>query len=221
MCDTFTCVIHSYVWCIHMCDAFICVMHSYVWYVHMCDTFICDFLTCNMQRQPTIRCYHASSSDCIYVYDAFIGDFLTSDVQRQPTIRCYHPASNECTLKHSYVWYIHRRILDVLQRTATHCNTLQHTATHCNTLQHTATHCIDLHGVSPRVQPYIISLCCRVLQCVAVTPRVQSHHVWRDGAICWFCCCPCSRVQCTHVLISCNAKNSEVPYGTRGQETRL
>jgi len=33
---------------------------------------------------------------------------------------------------------------DVLQRTATHCNTLQHTATHCNTLQHTATR---THGI--------------------------------------------------------------------------
>jgi len=30
---------------------------------------------------------------------------------------------------------------NILQHTATHCNTLQHTATHCNTLQHTATHC--------------------------------------------------------------------------------
>ena len=30
--------------------------------------------------------------------------------------------------------------LQVLQHTATHCNTLQHTATHCNTLQHTTTH---------------------------------------------------------------------------------
>jgi len=29
---------------------------------------------------------------------------------------------------------------EVLQHTATHCNTLQHTATHCNTLQRTATH---------------------------------------------------------------------------------
>jgi len=30
---------------------------------------------------------------------------------------------------------------DLLQHTATHCNTLQHTATHCNTLQHTAAYC--------------------------------------------------------------------------------
>jgi len=49
--------------------------------------------------------------------------------------------------------YYHR---DVLQHTATHCNTLQHTAhcttllpsgcpaTHCNTLYHTATHCNTL-----------------------------------------------------------------------------
>jgi len=29
---------------------------------------------------------------------------------------------------------------NILEHTATHCNTLQHTATHCNTLQHTATH---------------------------------------------------------------------------------
>ena len=32
----------------------------------------------------------------------------------------------------------------VLQHTATHCNTLQHTATQCNTMQHTATHCNTL-----------------------------------------------------------------------------
>ena len=33
---------------------------------------------------------------------------------------------------------------NTLQRTATHCSILQHTATHCNTLQYTATHCSAL-----------------------------------------------------------------------------
>ena len=32
---------------------------------------------------------------------------------------------------HNWSWF-----LELLQHTATHCNTLQHTATHCNTLQH-------------------------------------------------------------------------------------
>ena len=38
----------------------------------------------------------------------------------------------------------HETEIEILQRTATHCNALQHTATHCNTLQHTATHCNTL-----------------------------------------------------------------------------
>ena len=37
----------------------------------------------------------------------------------------------------------------VMQHTATHCNTLQHTATLCNTLQHSATHSTTLHHTAP------------------------------------------------------------------------
>ena len=37
---------------------------------------------------------------------------------------------------------------ETLQRTATHCNALQHTATNCNTLQQTATHCNKLQHIA-------------------------------------------------------------------------
>jgi len=33
-----------------------------------------------------------------------------------------------------------KKVRDLLQRTATHCNTLQHVATHGNARQHTAAH---------------------------------------------------------------------------------
>jgi len=36
---------------------------------------------------------------------------------------------------------LHAEVRNILQHTATHCNTLQHTAIHCNTLQQTAIHC--------------------------------------------------------------------------------
>jgi len=45
---------------------------------------------------------------------------------------------------------------DILQHTATHCNTLQHTATHCNTLQHTATNdSLARDPFSPRVCTFV------------------------------------------------------------------
>ena len=45
-----------------------------------------------------------------------------------------------------YVWYRGFKCKEnILQHTATHCNTLQHTATPCNTLQHThCSHCNTL-----------------------------------------------------------------------------
>jgi len=70
-----------------------------------------------------------------------------------------------CDMTHSYGWHdsfmkaLHsvcvRHVVllmeqvilsmrQVMQHTATHCNTLQHTATHCNTLQHAAAHCTTL-----------------------------------------------------------------------------
>jgi len=66
------------------------------------------------------------------------------------------------TLQHAGVYY------NTLQHTATHCNTLQHTATHCNTLQHTAYFGIFWHGVTPSMRDMTYSVCCSVLQCVAV-----------------------------------------------------
>ena len=49
-----------------------------------------------------------------------------------------HTATHCNTLQHTAT------LCNTLQHTATLCNTLQHTATHCNTLQHTATHCNTL-----------------------------------------------------------------------------
>jgi len=82
---------------------------------------------------------------------------------------------------------------NTLQHTATagsaygavyYCNTLQHTATHCNTLQQTATHCNSLQQNAGSANGAVYygtlggrdaeyecchgTLCCSVLQCVAV-----------------------------------------------------
>ena len=70
--------------------------------------------------------------------------------------------------------FTHRNVVcQVIQsygHTATHCNTLQHTATHCNTLQHTA-------SCSRPVIESHVTVCCKVLQCVAesATQVIQTY----------------------------------------------
>ena len=66
-----------------------------------------------------------------------------------PTFRdiLQHTATHCNTLQHTTYLATHSdvwRDFHMLRHTATHCNTLQHTAIHCNTLQHTATHCNTL-----------------------------------------------------------------------------
>ena len=51
-----------------------------------------------------------------------------------------HTATHCNTLQHTAAHCSTLQRTATLQHTATHCNTLQHAATHCNTLQHTAAH---------------------------------------------------------------------------------
>ena len=92
--------------------------------------------------------------------------------------------SNPPLRRHSTLFFLAAHTRDIRQHRH-HCNTLQRTATHCNTLQHTATHCNTPHQCTfqksrlkspvgslpflPRigVKTYV-TVCCSVLQCVAV-----------------------------------------------------
>jgi len=114
---------------------------------------------------------------------------------------------------------------NTLQHTATHCNTLQHTATHCNTLQErqtlkpsipAASHDSTVTSSASRAlshSPCIIeccnqlqrvtvlqwSVCCSVLQCVAVSCSVavrctsQCVAVQRSVLKCVAVCCNVSQ----------------------------
>jgi len=50
------------------------------------------------------------------------------------------------------------------QHAATRCNTLQHAATHCNTLQHTATHCRTLQDTAKTLPQTQTAAHCNTLQ---------------------------------------------------------
>ena len=92
---------------------------------------------------------------------------------------------------------------DILQLTATHCNTLQHMATHCNTPQHSATHCAALQyflicachtlcGAALKRVPHIHSIpCCVAVRCMLMHRVI---HEW---------CCDewwCEMLALRHVL---------------------
>ena len=63
---------------------------------------------------------------------------------------------------------------NTMQYTATHCNTLQHTATHCNTLQHTTTHCHTLpHTATHRNTPQHTATHYNTLQHAGVCVRAD------------------------------------------------
>ena len=128
-----------------------------------------------------------------------------NSVLSSPALTATHNAShcNHCntqrnTLQHTATPCC--ALLSELQQTATNCNTLQDTATSCcallSELQHTATHCntLQLHAALScpcrafvsRVQVSVVtcvrrlchmstSLCCSVLQCVAVCCSLLSH----------------------------------------------
>jgi len=88
------------------------------------------------------------------------------------------------------IWCHQCALQHTRQHTATHCNTLQHTATHGNTRQHSATHCNTLQHTATLFERFLsqiagatniyslylsyphllvsVSVCCSVLQCVAV-----------------------------------------------------
>ena len=61
----------------------------------------------------------------------------------EPRARRRHGTHSQKPARYA-IYFIHSHC-NILQHTATHCNTLQHyTQSHCNTLQHTATHCNTL-----------------------------------------------------------------------------
>ena len=97
-----------------------CVMtHSYVWH----DSFVCvTRLTCVYM---SLRAeWHASST--------WRGLFHPQD----KCVACWRVSySGDYTAAHC----------NILQHTATRCNTLQYTATHCSILQHSAVYCNTLH----------------------------------------------------------------------------
>jgi len=72
--------------------------------------------------------------------------------------------------------------VDMLQHTATHCNTLQRTAAHCNTLQYTATHCNTLQYTA--------------------THRNTLHHTATHGNTLQHTAIHCSKLQ--HTATHCN-----------------
>jgi len=63
-----------------------------------------------------------------------------------------------------------------LRHTAAHCNTLQHTTTQWKSLQHIVTHYSRIGKASwPTRFSHPVADCCRVLQTVAVIPRVWAY----------------------------------------------
>jgi len=75
-------------------------------------------------------------------------------------IHVKHTYLHMCAYVHISTQFTHiacmLRCHNMLQHTATHCNTLQHTAIHCNTLQHTATRCNTLQHAALQCLPYIL-----------------------------------------------------------------
>ena len=121
-----------------------------------------------------------------------------NSVSSSPALTATHCITQRITLQHTATPCC--ALLSELQQTATNCNTLQDTATSCcallSELQHTATHCntLQLHAALScpcrafvsRVQVSVVtcvrrlchmstSLCCSVLQCVAVCCSLLSH----------------------------------------------
>jgi len=93
---------------------------------------------------------------------------------------------------------------NALQRTATHCNALQRTAAHCSTLQHTAAHCNTHRCLDGLDMIDGFSVCCSVLQCVAVRPTTVTHTLTQQTP-------PIATTSCKYMeLVSGNIENDEI-----------
>jgi len=149
--------------CLYICVCMYIYVHIYVHVcMYMC-VHICVYIYSHIYLRVKIWCVKPSryiDGDYIYMY---ICVHIRMYMYMYISLYIY---------THNWSWF-----LELLQHTATHCNTLQHTATHCNTLQHI------LNGVATKnrlPELFVLLPSPSSLQYTAKTLQrcCNTHHRW-------------------------------------------